>query len=126
MGLCQSKEQYTERLIAAAVKGQLGVVMKLIKYGIDVNEPSRGVRSHHIEEVLVAAIFWHCQGRTALMAACKNGREEVVDYLLSAGADVNAKTLVRNYDSIFSVLISVVCSSAGQLSIAHATSIILP
>ena len=57
----------------AASFGRVGIVATLVRAGADVNET---------------------QGRrhTALMVAARNGQEDVVDFLIGEGADVNAAT----------------------------------
>ena len=64
---------FTTALQAAAGRGHLEIVDKLLAAGSDVNFDS-----------------WITNGRTALQAAAEGGHLKVVEKLLAAGSDVNA------------------------------------
>jgi ankyrin repeat protein len=79
-----------DNLIAAAGKGDLLRVKELLAAGSDVNAKTDNSTGMRIENARVAGMY-EAVGGTALMAASQNGYLEVVQALLDAKADVNAK-----------------------------------
>lgn len=67
----QTPEQQAESLCRAAARGNLGRVERYLTHGLCADAPDAG-------------------GMTALYAAAKAGRTGIADYLIEAGADVNA------------------------------------
>ncbi len=71
-----------ERMLKAAMEGNITAVVELVANGADVN--AKGEYS----------------GWTPLILASKKGEIELVDYLLSNGADVNAESGIRGRTAI--------------------------
>ena len=67
----------TEDLVRAAARGDLALARRCVEGGVDVNRPSRyGFRREN-------------EGDTPLTTAVQFGGREMVEYLISQGADVN-------------------------------------
>ncbi|MGD8716992.1 MAG: ankyrin repeat domain-containing protein [Desulfobacterales bacterium] len=114
-------------LILAARRGETGLVNFLLSYGADVNEKSdvrnrtaimEAARNRKVETVKalltadpdVDAVDW--EGYTVLMFAAVSGQSDIVDVLLTHGADVNVKnkvgssalTMASGYPNVFKKL----------------------
>ena len=96
-------------LILAAKRGETELVNFLLSYGADVNEKSdvrnrtaimEAARNRKVETVKalltadpdIDAVDW--EGYTVLMFAAVSGQSDIVDVLLTHGADVNVKNKV--------------------------------
>lgn len=84
-------------LLSAAYNGELEAVEALVRAGADVNasdEPgdADGITQNDVMRRLDPNFR---SGTTPLLAAAEQGHTEVVEYLVKAGADVNAETGVR-------------------------------
>jgi ankyrin repeat protein len=73
----QSQAERERDLIAAAERGELVVVRRLIQQGVRINARDQ-------------------RGRTALMAATQRNRVDVARFLIQEGADVNAKDFIQD------------------------------
>ena len=114
-------------LILAARRGETELVNFLLSYGADVNEKSdvrnrtaimEAARNRKVETVKalltadpdIDAVDW--EGYTVLMFAAVSGQSDIVDVLLSHGADVSVKnkvgssalTMASGYPNVFKKL----------------------
>ena len=93
-------------LVAALRHGTAGDVTALVEHGADVsfvsgeNEETPLILAVHTRRIELVRLLLDCgvgvdtpdlRGETALMAACALGSQEMVDVLLSAGADPHAR-----------------------------------
>lgn len=93
----------TQKLISAAEVGNVALVKRLLKKGADVHfVENKEVRIHPFSRkcahILTFHYFTNLQlGYNALHYAAFNGHKEVIEVLISAGADVNVVTTVSPF-----------------------------
>ena len=91
-------------LLTACEKGHAAIVGKLIAAGADIEPRTRCVVLHSqflCHRSLWAGMPWivllslcHQFGHSPLLMACEKGHAAIVDKLIAAGADINAKNKV--------------------------------